>query len=102
MVQICAGKNVCITAYISCKALDCRRFQDCYFLLSPIELVFWFHSYILSESWGSEDSLLGRLQCVLFCQHRGIDGQGNKTSWEKVYGPVLFSLNGCWLLWRCL
>lgn len=102
MVQTCAGKNVCITAYISCKAFDCRRLQDCCFLLSPIELVFWFHSYILSESWGSEDSLLGRLQCVLFCQHRGMDGRGNKTSWEKVYGPVLFSLNGCWLLWRCL
>lgn len=66
MVQTCAGKNVCITAYISSKALDCHHLQDCYFSLSLTELVFWFHSYILSESWGSEGSLLGRLQCVLF------------------------------------
>lgn len=102
MVQTCAGKNVCITAYISSKALDCHRLQDYCFALSLIELVFWFHSSILPESWGSEDSLLGRLQRVFFCQRRGIYGQGNKTSWEKVYGPVLFCLNGCWLLWRFL
>lgn len=102
MVQTCAGKNVCITAYISSKALDCHRLQDCYFSLSRTVLVFWFHSCISSESWGSEASLLVRLQCVLFCQHGGIDGQGNETSWEKVYGLVSFCSNGCWLLWRCL
>lgn len=66
MVQTCTGKNVCITTYISSKALDYRRLEDCYFSLSPIKLVFWFHSYILSESWGSEDSLLGRLCSVCF------------------------------------
>lgn len=61
MVQTCAGKNVCITAYISSKTLDCHPLQDCYFALPPIELTFWFHSTISSESWGSEDSLLGSL-----------------------------------------
>lgn len=30
-VQTCAGKTVCITAYIPSKALDCRRLQDCCF-----------------------------------------------------------------------
>lgn len=85
MVQTCAGKNVCITAYISSKALDCHRLQDCYFSLSPTELVFWFHSCISSESWGSEASLLGRLQCVLFCQNGGIrtrkQNKLGKTIW---------------------